>query len=121
MRSLATRIAIISMVALFVTACGIPKEKHQKVVNAKEKLELALKKLQGLSADQKQRISALEGGVKLCYLLSAVPSVAEMRQLGAKRTPSSGLRGETRPEGSYRLSVGAVVMTTRASIFLHPT
>lgn len=64
MRSLVIRLATVGMAALFVTACGIPKEEHQKVVDARNQLQRDLKKLQALSADQRQRIASLEADLK---------------------------------------------------------
>lgn len=60
MRTLANSLALALMSLVLAAGCGIPKEEHDKVLAQKKALQSKVGDLEKLSAEQKQRITALE-------------------------------------------------------------
>ena len=59
-----SQLATLALLGVFVTACGVPEEKHKQVLAQKKKLERELSEMKKLSRSQKQRITSLEADLK---------------------------------------------------------
>ena len=126
MKSLVYRLAALAVAATFVVACGIPKEEHQKVVDAKKRLEADLKKAQQTSAEQKQQIAKLEadlkkvkatmGGAleakqaalrnKLAELAKTKAALEELEKMKAEMEKQRKLDGQLRAQLKSMISAG---------------